>query len=271
MKRFTDNALWEKGWFRKLPPHIKAFWFYLIHRCDNAGVWEGDFEAASFMVGSHISEKDMDHFGDRVKPLKNGKWFLTTFVEFQYGKLSTDCRAHIPVFQSIKKHNLSYTLSDGILDIPDRLSDRVSDRLSDSLKDKDKDKDSVILLNNIGESAERGSGTARSSSSQNSMPDDGWELATVIEIASSPDCGVLKAMAQACFDHYAAAEWHDRNGNKVGRTINSLKSLLRKWKTSDASIGKTMKPHSGSTAMEPPCPKCGWALRNCTCEKDGNE
>jgi len=68
--------------------------------------------------------------------------------------------------------------------------------------------------------------------------DDGWELDFVVNIATSPDCGVRPEIAQSCFDHYAAGGWVDANGRQVGRTINSLKSLLRRWATREQSFGK---------------------------------
>jgi len=129
MKRFVASELWEKPWYRKLPPHLKSFWMYLIHRCDHAGVWEADFEAASFHIGHEVTESDMTVFGDRVVKLPSGKWWLTTFMEFQYGSLSDASPAHKPVFISIEKNRLW-----------DRLSCTLYHRGQDKDKDKDKDK-----------------------------------------------------------------------------------------------------------------------------------
>jgi hypothetical protein len=126
-KRFTDNGIWKKGWFMKLPAHLKLFWQYLRDDCDAAGVWEPNFDIASVFVGESISEKDLEVFGDRVEKLTNGKFWLTTFIEFQYNNnLSEKSPAHKPIISSLKKN---------------RLYDRVFNRVSDTLQEKDKEKD----------------------------------------------------------------------------------------------------------------------------------
>lgn len=106
MKRFTATEKWDKEWFRKLPLKHKVLWLYLCDRCDAAGVWEPDFELASFQIGSQVSEDDLALFGDRVEKLSEGKFWLTRFIEFQYQKLSEDCRGQVNVFSSLKRHSL---------------------------------------------------------------------------------------------------------------------------------------------------------------------
>lgn len=108
-KRFTDCKLWEKRWFRELSPKHKSFWFYLIHNCDHAGVWEPDFGLASYIIGDDIAESDMANFGDRVERLPSGKWWMNTFIAFQYGELRRNYNPHRPVWRSIEKHNLPQT------------------------------------------------------------------------------------------------------------------------------------------------------------------
>jgi len=68
----------------------------------------------------------------------------------------------------------------------------------------------------------------------------GWDRDFVINTASSPDVGVSKKMAEECFDCYASKEWHDSNGNPVGRSTNGLKCLLRAWKTREPSMNKKL-------------------------------
>lgn len=85
-----------------------------------------------------------------------------------------------------------------------------------------------------GEKGKEGEGVA----ALTHFPDDGWDLGKVLEIATSPDCAVAPEMARACFDHYAASGWVNASGNPVGRTVNQLKSLLRKWRNNQSSHGK---------------------------------
>lgn len=100
---------------------------------------------------------------------------------------------------------------------------------------------------------------------------DLWTLEDVIKHASSPDCGVTKEMAQTCYDHYAAAGWINANGVPVGRSVNMLKSLLRKWKSNQSSHGKRgelpdappkvdRKPKADDLVSD--CVRDLWAKRN---------
>lgn len=126
-KRFTDNNIWKKSWFMKLPAHLKLFWQFLRDDCDAAGVWEGNFEIASVFVGDKVTEDDLLFYGDRVEKLPNGKYWLTSFIEFQYSSnLSEKSPAHKPILSSLKKNNLF---------------DRVFNRVLDTLQEKDKEKE----------------------------------------------------------------------------------------------------------------------------------
>ena len=49
-KRLSATEKWDKAWFRKLPPKYKCFWEYLRDKCDLIGLWEIDYEAASFHI-----------------------------------------------------------------------------------------------------------------------------------------------------------------------------------------------------------------------------
>ncbi len=106
MKRFTETAKWNDPWFRRLTPAAKLLWQWLLDHCDGAGVVEIDLELAGFQTGCEISEKTVAELGERVSLLDGGKYHLPKFIGFQYGELSNDCKAHRPVFQSLKKHGL---------------------------------------------------------------------------------------------------------------------------------------------------------------------
>lgn len=132
-KRFTDSDKWSDTWFRALSAEHKLAWLYLLDNCDTAGVIDLDKPLADFQIGTAL---DWDTFlancSTRVTALKNGKLFVVRFVEFQYGKLSRDCRAHNPVFASLEKNEIE--------------NDRGSKGYSKGIqrgqdKDKDKDKD----------------------------------------------------------------------------------------------------------------------------------
>ena len=106
MKRFTETNKWIDPWFRKLEPRLKCLWWYLCDICDSAGVIDFDPEAASFHIGEDVSVGDLEAFGSRIETLPNGKIYLPSFVPFQYGKLSENCKPHQAIIATISRHHL---------------------------------------------------------------------------------------------------------------------------------------------------------------------
>ncbi len=107
-KRFTDTEKWKKQFIRALKAPYKLFWLYLLDECDSSGLWQVDFEVAQLKVGEKLKETDaIKLFGDKIVILDAGeKWFIPSFIEFQYGQLSENNRAHSKAIQTLKKYNL---------------------------------------------------------------------------------------------------------------------------------------------------------------------
>ena len=126
-KRFTATEKWDKSWFCKLTPRLKCLWFYIIDKCDTAGIWDINFELASFCIGEKVYEEDMSVFGDKVEKILPDKFFIKAFVSFQYGELSDKCKPHLPIIEKLKRVSKGY--SKGI------------HTLQEKEKDKDKDKE----------------------------------------------------------------------------------------------------------------------------------
>lgn len=130
MKRFTETDKWRDQWFRKLPADLKLAYLYVVDNCDAAGVWEGDYELAEFVLGSKPCWTQLiELLGERVQIVNGGKWWLTRFIGFQYGELSEDCKPHQNVIRLLKMHGLSIPNAKGI------------QRHKDKEKEKDKEKD----------------------------------------------------------------------------------------------------------------------------------
>lgn len=105
-KRFTETEKWRDGWFRKLSPARKCLWTYIVDNCDQAGVIDIDWELASFQIGAKVSEGDLAAFDRQILRLDSGKLWVSSFVKFQYGKLSVDCKPHNSVFAALNKHGI---------------------------------------------------------------------------------------------------------------------------------------------------------------------
>jgi uncharacterized phage protein (TIGR02220 family) len=140
LKRFTDTNKWDKPWFRRLPLAMKAFWDFVCNKCDCSGVWVVDLEAANFYIGVPLKESEiLSVFGDRIRPIGDGKWWLCGFIEFQYGQLVEACKPHKAVIGTLRKHGI-YTL---YLDYSKGM-ETPQEKEKDKEKEKEKDKDGGV-------------------------------------------------------------------------------------------------------------------------------
>ena len=133
-KRFVDTSLWKRKWYRCLPPKMKLFYFYMITNCDHAGMYDVDLELAEFQIGMPVKQKDIDeHLKEHIKVIKDDKWWVKAFPDFQYGELNPNVKAHASVIKILEKYNCLVT-------VPNSLH-----RVQDKDKVKEKDMDTSIL------------------------------------------------------------------------------------------------------------------------------
>lgn len=134
-KRFTDTDKWKKPFLKTLPLQYKLLWFYITDDCDHAGIWNVDLEVASFRIGHQfkIEEAQKIFAGKIVSFDNNSKWFLPSFIEFQYGELNEKNRAHESVLRQLKKY--------GLLENKGLIDDLKGAKDKDKDKEQDKDKD----------------------------------------------------------------------------------------------------------------------------------
>ena len=136
-KRFTDTDKYKKPFIRGLQGAYKLLWDYLYHDCNNAGIWIVDFEIAQIYLGKDMPVNREDALKifntdeQKIIEIDQGKkWFIRPFVEFQYGELCADNRAHKSVINQLSQYNLWKT-DMGLVSPLEKRKD----------KDKDKDKD----------------------------------------------------------------------------------------------------------------------------------
>lgn len=105
-KRFTETLKWDDPWFRALSPDAKLLWFWLVDKCDSAGIITPDFALCEFQTGIKRAIEKMPEIETRIAEIAEGKYIICRFIEFQHGKLSRDCKAHNPAWQSLEKHEM---------------------------------------------------------------------------------------------------------------------------------------------------------------------
>lgn len=105
-KRFTETNKWSDPWYRNLTVSQKCLWGYLCDNCDQSGVIDLDIDLAAFQIGAAITRKDIDALSKGIKYLSGGKLWIHNFIQFQYGKLSEECKPHKPVFACLKRNGI---------------------------------------------------------------------------------------------------------------------------------------------------------------------
>jgi len=105
-KRFTETLKWDDPWFRALSPDAKLLWFWLVDKCDAAGIITPDFALCEFQTGIKRAFENMAQLESRISEIADGKYLICKFIEFQHGNLSRDCKAHNPAWQSLEKHDM---------------------------------------------------------------------------------------------------------------------------------------------------------------------
>lgn len=112
-KRFTDTTKWNEDWFLDLTNSHKLFWIYVCDNCDHAGIFKPNKRMFELIIGAKIDITDFFSVvnGDKVRilELKNGRWYLTGFISFQYGgKLNDNNRVHKSILAILIKNDITW-------------------------------------------------------------------------------------------------------------------------------------------------------------------
>jgi len=138
-KRFIDTQLFRKPHVRGLNAPYKLLWAYIILDCDHAGIWIKDIEIASLILGVDLDEKTAkEKFKGKIIEFDNEeKWFIPSFIEFQYGELKEENRVHKSVITILKRNSLYKPLISSLNGAKDK--DKEKDKEKVKVKDKEKE------------------------------------------------------------------------------------------------------------------------------------
>lgn len=136
-KRFTDSEKWKREWFLDLPVTGKLAWIYLLDQCDHTGVWPSNFKLMSFQLGQSVNRADFETwFKGKAIPFDADKYYIPSFVEYQYGKdLNPANNAHKAVIE-VKNEFEKLGAHEGL----NRPLEGAQDKDKDKYKDKDLEK-----------------------------------------------------------------------------------------------------------------------------------
>jgi hypothetical protein len=138
-KRFTCTGKWEDPWFMDLPIPEKLAYLFVLDRCDPVGVWKVNMQLLKFLTGyPHDADTLQQTLGEnRVYQMANGKWWLTKFVDFQYGHLEEDTgsKPHRGYINLLKKHDLWKEYTKGIYTHKEKDQEKEKEKERDTLSD----------------------------------------------------------------------------------------------------------------------------------------
>ena len=155
-KRFTDTAKWQKKFIRELPARYKLLWLYILDECDHTGIWHVEMDIATIRLGVTLdTNKALQLFGDKIIAFDNNtKWFIPSFIDFQYGELNPKNRVHWSVISELKKYNLLDFLEEvnkGLISPLEGAKDKYKDMEKEKeKKEKIAKKSKTCLMKNSG-------------------------------------------------------------------------------------------------------------------------
>lgn len=154
-KRFFATELWEEDWFLEMPKEYQMLWFFVLSKCDHAGIFRVNLKVFSNLSGSPISAPQaLAYFNAgkaRIREISASIWLIEDFFSFQYGEnLNPNNRVHKSILEIYKKHNINILSIRGLNEV--KLgSNRGQIEVKHGVKDKDKDKDKEIKRGGVGE------------------------------------------------------------------------------------------------------------------------
>lgn len=85
---YSDTGIWNEDWYVSMPGDYQHFQKFSWEHCDCAGVWKPNIITFGKLSGFDISiEKFKEYVNndkERVIVLKNGRWFFTGYIKFQW-------------------------------------------------------------------------------------------------------------------------------------------------------------------------------------------
>jgi hypothetical protein len=236
-KRFTDSNKYKKTFIRGLQGAYKLLWDFLYHDCDHAGIWIVDFKIAQYYIGDDMPVNEIE----AIKQFNNGeirvvviddgkKWFVPSFIEFQYGKLSRTNKAHNNVILPLLKYNLiDENLNLIQFSLKGLISPLQGDKEKEMEKEMEKEKEEGEIYQN------------------KSAPKKEDFLKFVHErcVTVGEDYKLHEKGASIKYDAWVQNGWKDLKGNKIGNWKSKIVSNLQYFKGASATANKNGTSLSG--------------------------
>jgi len=150
-KRFTSTEIWNEDWFLEMPSEYKMLWFFMLAKCDHAGVWRPNKKTFEIVTEFTLDlEKCLNYFNagkDRILVTGKKNWWIIDFFVFQYGStFNINNKLHKSIYIIYNQENINLRTNRGLKEVKWwTWSGQVED--FDTLKEKDKDSLCINSLN----------------------------------------------------------------------------------------------------------------------------
>lgn len=128
-KRFTSTELWNEDWFCVMPLDYKLFWYYMLSKCDHAGIYKVNIKLFNNINRVEINSKTViELFNEgkqRIRILNEQNWFIEDFFYYQYGSsLNIKNRVHKSVYDIYKKYDINLSSIRGLIEDTQGVKDK---------------------------------------------------------------------------------------------------------------------------------------------------
>jgi hypothetical protein len=139
---------------------MKCAWFFLLDKCDHAGIWIVDYKAMSFYVGEEISKEEIEtSLQGKITLISPDKIYINSFIKFQYNTLNPASKIHKSVIDRLASLGFEIGLDNSLVTLT-KPFDQSSSQIKQTtkplpnpylrVKDKEKEKDKVKVKDKEG-------------------------------------------------------------------------------------------------------------------------
>jgi hypothetical protein len=220
-KRFTSTELWVEDWFCEMPMEYKLYWYYMLSKCNHAGIFKVNTRMFNNINDCNINNKTALNFFNcdkkRIREINENVWLIEDFFYYQYGKsFNIKNRVHKSINEVYKQYNIDLTSIRGLVEV------YIEDNIEVMCVDNDRVKDTYINTNNINNNKENENLKNSNLFRQPNIPNKNqvWEFFS--------GAGGTKDMAKAFYDKHDGTGWFI-NGSPIVKWQSLANSFITNW------------------------------------------
>ena len=241
-KRFTSTELWVEDWFCEMPMEYKLYWYYMLSKCNHAGIFKVNTRMFNNINDCNINNKTaFDFFNSdkkRIREINENVWLIEDFFYYQYGKsFNIKNRVHKSIYDVYNQYNIALTSIRGLVEV------NIGDNIVDMCVDTDRVKDTYINTNNINNNKETENFKNSNLFRQPKIPskDQVWEFFS--------RNGATKDMAKSFYEKYEATGWF-LNGAPIINWNTLASRFITNWNNLEASRKSPRVPETDNTKVK---------------------